>query len=125
MESDGMRVDVPYLQEQASIYGVKVMEGWNRVVALTGRPDLNPNAPAQVMEALNARGLYPEDTQAGTLEKLDDEFVRALLEYRGDKKLHQTYLVGLLHAQRDGIFHPNFNDDGARTGRMSSGAAKE
>jgi len=126
MEGDGMKVNVPYLQEKASEYGVKVMEGWNRIVSMTGMPDLNPQSLAQVMEALNARGLYPPDTQAGTLEKLgDDEFVAALLQYREDKKLHKTYLVGLLDAQRDGIVHPNFRDDGARTGRMSSGAATE
>jgi DNA polymerase I len=125
MEADGMLLDLDFLQEKASEYGVKVMEGWGRVVELTGNPELNPNAHAQVMEALNARGLYPEDTQKGTLEKMDDEFVRALLQYRGDKKIHKTYLVGLLNAQRDGIVHPHFNDDGARTGRTSSGAAKE
>lgn len=125
MEEDGLALDLDFLQTKASEYGIKVMEGWNRLVDLTGDSDFNPNAPAQVMDVLNARGLYPEDTQKGTLEKLDDEFVRALLQYRGDKKIHKTYLVGLLNAQRDGIVHPHFNDDGARTGRTSSGAAKE
>lgn len=125
MEEDGLALDLDFLQTKASEYGIRVMEGWNRLVELTGAPDFNPNAPAQVMDVLNARGLYPEDTQAGTLKKLDDEFVRALLQYRGDKKIHKTYLVGLLNAQRDGIVHPHFNDDGARTGRTSSGAAKE
>jgi DNA polymerase I-like protein with 3'-5' exonuclease and polymerase domains len=126
MEAVGMAVDVPYLEAKASEYGVKVMEGWNRVVELTGNPRLNPNAPAQVMAELNKRGLYPEDTQRGTLEKLgDDDFVSALLQYRADTKIHKTYLVGLLNAQRNGRVHPHFNDDGARTGRTSSGAAKE
>lgn len=125
MEADGLAVDVPYLETKASEYGVKVMEGWNRVVELTGNPKLNPNAHEQVMAELNKRGLYPEDTQKGTLEKLDDDFVRALLQYRADQKIHKTYLTGLLRAQRNGLVHPHFNDDGARTGRTSSGSAKE
>lgn len=125
MEADGMRVDVPYLEAKASEYGVKVMQGWSRVVELTGSPDLNPQSPAQLMAVFQARGLTLESTDAATLGKLDDELAKAILQYREDKKMHTTYLVGLLHAQRDGVVHPQFNDDGARTGRMSSGSAKE
>lgn len=123
MEGDGMRVNVPYLQEKASEYGVKVMEGWSRIVALTGKPDLNPGSVPQLQAAFRARGLVLESTDAATLKGLDDELAREILQYREDKKMHSVYLLGLLHAQRGGIVHPNFNDDGARTGRMSSGKA--
>ena len=125
MEEDGLGVDLEYLKATTSSYGVKVMESWSQVVALTGKPDLNPNAPEQLKAAFADRGVFLESTEADELKKLDDPLARAILEYREVKKLHKTNLVGLLENQRDGVAHPNFNDDRAKTGRMSSSSAKE
>jgi DNA polymerase I-like protein with 3'-5' exonuclease and polymerase domains len=125
MEQDGFALDVPYTAETASEYGVRVMKKWDLVTELVGDPDFNPRSPAQVMAAFERRGIVLEDTQVKTLAKLDDDLARALLEYRSDFKIHTTYLLGLLREQRNGIIHPHFNDDGARTGRMSSSSAKE
>lgn len=125
MEAEGFALDLEYLEEKASEYGVRVMEAWARVVKLVGDPDFNPGSVNQLKSAFQERGISIPDTQAATLQKLDDDLARAILTYRDDKKTHTTYLVGLQREQRDGIVHPNFNDDGARTGRMSSGAAKE
>jgi DNA polymerase I-like protein with 3'-5' exonuclease and polymerase domains len=125
MEADGFALDVPYTEEKASEYGVRVMEKWDRVVTLVGDPDFNPRSPDQVKAAFARRGVTLENTKADTLTELDDELATALLEYRDDFKIHQTYLLGLLREQRNGVIHPNFNDDGARTGRMSSSSAKE
>lgn len=125
MEEDGFALDVPYVEEVASEYGVRVMEKWDQVTELVGDPDFNPRSTQQVTAAFERRGIELEDTQVKTLAKLDDDLARALLDYRGDFKTHTTYLLGLLREQRDGIIHPNFNDDGARTGRMSSSSAKE
>lgn len=125
MEADGFDLDLPYTRAKASEYGVRVMEKWDRVVTLVGDPDFNPRSPDQVKTAFARRGHTLEDTQAKTLSALDDELATALLDYREDFKTHQTYLLGLLREHRNGRIHPNFNDDGARTGRMSSGSAKE
>jgi DNA polymerase I-like protein with 3'-5' exonuclease and polymerase domains len=125
MEADGFDLDVDYTQQKASEYGVRVMEKWDTVVTLVGDPDFNPRSPAQVMAAFKRRGITLEDTQAKTLQTLNDELAKALLDYRDDFKIHTTYLLGLLREHRDGRVHPNFNDDGARTGRMSSSSAKE
>lgn len=125
MEADGFGLDVPYLEKATSEYGVKVMEAWQRVVAITGNPDLNPNAPNQLLDAFDQRGLSLDSTEVDVLKTVDDDLARAVLEYRDVKKIHGTYLSGILNAQRNGLVHPNFNDDGASTGRMSSGAAKE
>jgi DNA polymerase I-like protein with 3'-5' exonuclease and polymerase domains len=121
MEADGFALDLPYLERTTSEYGVRVMKGWQRIVDLTGRPDLNPNAPGQLLEAFAARGLRLESTEVAELGKLDDDLARAVLAYRADKKIHQTYLAALLDEQRDGRIHPSFNPTGARTGRLSSG----
>ena len=123
MESDGFALDMPYLNATTSEYGAKVMEGWGDIVALTGSPEFNPGSPAQILEAFARRGVRLDNTQEHMLKELDDELARTLLQYRSDKKIHTTYLTALQHEQRDGIVHPNFNDDAARTGRMSSSAA--
>lgn len=125
MEADGFGLDVPYLEQTTSEYGVKVMEAWQRVTDLTGNPELNPNAPNQLLDAFEQRGLSLLSTEVDVLKKVDDDLARAVLEYRDVKKIHGTYLTGILSAQREGLVHPNFNDDGAATGRMSSGKAKE
>jgi DNA polymerase I-like protein with 3'-5' exonuclease and polymerase domains len=125
MESDGFDLDVQYTQDKASEYGVRVMEKWDKVVALVGDPDFNPRSPDQVKAAFKRRGVAVENTQAKTLQVLDDELAETLLDYRDDFKIHGTYLLGLLREHRGGRVHPNFNDDGARTGRMSSSSAKE
>jgi len=123
MEADGFQLDLDYLNEVTSEYGVRVMEGWDKVVNLTGNEDLNPQSPAQILEAFAKRGVKLESTAEATLKGVEDELAGALLSYRGDKKIHTTYLRALQEEQRDGIVHPNFNDDAARTGRMSSSAA--
>lgn len=123
MEADGFALDMPYLQETASEYGVKVMEGWERIVDLTGNPELNPQSPAQLLEAFAKRGVKLESTAESALREVTDDLAAELLQYRSDKKIHTTYLRALLDEQRDGIVNPNFNDDAARTGRMSSSAA--
>lgn len=125
MEADGLGVDLDYLNRVASEYGVKVMESWDAVVKLTSNPDLNLNSPGQILKTFEGRGVFLDDTQAETLGKLDDELARAIIQYREDFKIHQTYLVGIQRIQRNGVAHPNFNDDAAKTGRMSSSSAKE
>lgn len=125
MEADGLDLDLTYLERTASAYGVRVMEGWQQIVSLTGRPDFNPGSVPQITDVFAQRGIHLENTQAATLEGLDDELARAIVQYREDQKLYKTYLKGLMDEQRDGRVHPWFNSTGARTGRTSSGSAKE
>jgi DNA polymerase I-like protein with 3'-5' exonuclease and polymerase domains len=122
MEADGFGVDLEYLEQAASDKGVEVMETWQGVIDKAGF-DLNPNSPDQILKAFASRGVHLPDTQADTLKKLTDPLAVALLAYRDVKKVHD-YLRELRRIQRDGIAHPNFNDDGAKTGRMSSGVSE-
>jgi DNA polymerase I-like protein with 3'-5' exonuclease and polymerase domains len=123
MEADGFDLDIPYLKCITSEYGVKVMEGWERIVKITGNPDLNPQSPDQIKAAFAKRGVPLDSTAVDVLRDVDDELAGALLQYRHDKKIHTTYLIKLLAEQRNGRTHPNFNEDAARSGRMSSSAA--
>jgi DNA polymerase I-like protein with 3'-5' exonuclease and polymerase domains len=124
MEADGFALDVPYVEEKYSEYGAKVMEGLIGLSEMARDPEFNPNAPVQIGRVLKTRGLKVENTQEATLKTLDDEFVDLLLQYRGDKKIHD-YLSAIQRERRGALIHPNFNPTQARTGRMSSSKAKE
>lgn len=123
LEGNGFALNNELLDQLTSEWGTKVMEAYTRVQEVA--PGVSPDSPKQLLPALKERGHRVEDTKEKTLEKLDDDLARAILEYRKAKKLHTTYLVALQREQRDGIVHPWFNITGARTGRMSSGAAHE
>lgn len=124
MEARGFLLDMEYLQKTTDEYSIRVMEGWGRIQKISGVTDPKfPNSPKQLLAAFEKRGLALEDTTEATLSKLDDDLARELLQYRSDKKMHKTYLKGLLDEQVDGVVHPWFNPTGARTGRMSSGSA--
>lgn len=126
VEAQGIGLDVPYLERTASEYGVKVMRLTKDLQTLADPPNgatFNPNSPKQIMEAFERRGIVLEATDKATLRTVDDELASTLLEYRNVKKMHATYLTGMLKEQVDGVIHPNFNTTLPRTGRMSSSAA--
>lgn len=125
IEADGFKLDMPYLKETASAYGVKVMKLMTQIVKESGRADFNPGSWQQIQAHFAKRGVHIENTQADTLKELDDPFARLIVQFREDSKVHKTYLLGLLDEQRDGLVMPWFNPLGARTGRTSSSGAKE
>jgi DNA polymerase I-like protein with 3'-5' exonuclease and polymerase domains len=125
MEADGLALDIPYLDETTSEWGVRVMESLQQLVMLTGKADFNPASNPQLAAAFKARGFNLPNTQRATLQELDDELARALLKYRGEFKVYKTYLRAMQHDQRDGVIHPNFNPVKPKTGRLSSGSAEE
>lgn len=126
VEAQGIGLDVPYLKRTASEYGVRVMKLTKELQILAAPPNgatFNPNSPKQIMEAFERRGLIVSATDKATLKTIDDALADTLLEYRNVKKMHATYLTGMLREQVDGVIHPNFNTTLPRTGRMSSSAA--
>ena len=64
----------------------------------------------------------PRGTGEAVLKKIDTDFTRALLDYRGIKKLMTTYIEKLPNCvnKKDGRIHCKFNQYGADTGRFSS-----
>lgn len=140
IEAAGIALDVPYLEATASEYGKRVMRLYMKLQTLGQdasqpvgqRAEFNPNSPKQITEAFARHGMTIQATDKATLGEIADhaanhlgagKLARLLLDYRHDKKLHSTYLVGMLAEQRNGIIHPNFNLTLPRTGRMSSSAA--
>lgn len=125
MEASGIGLDLEYLRTTTSEYGARVMEGWNKIVDMTGKPDLNPQSVPQLIQAFADLGLIIVSTAEAALKEADHPLADAILQYRSDKKMHTTYLKALLSEQRDGIVHPWFNVIQARTGRMSSSSASQ
>jgi DNA polymerase-1 len=114
---------------------------------LAGVDTFNPNSSKQLAEALKRRGAdlsyvtKSEKTNALSMDEenlstVDDDLARAVLAYRGDRKMLSTYVSPMLHGKiqtsnglkwekapfvgADGRIHASFNQVGARTGRMSS-----
>lgn len=123
MEANGFGIDVEYLDRVTSEYGTRVMQGWQEIVALTGKPDLNPNSTQQLQAAFAERGINLTSTAKEALANVTDDLAVTLRQYREDAKIHKTYLKAIQNEQRNGVLHPNFNDDAAKTGRMSSSTA--
>jgi DNA polymerase I-like protein with 3'-5' exonuclease and polymerase domains len=101
-----------------------------RCFELAGRA-FNPNAALQIERALVDRGAdltqVPRTPRAAmpmftaaTLAAIDDDLARALLDYRGEKKLYD-YVTGLwAHTHGDRLYG-GYRQVGTETGRMSSG----
>jgi DNA polymerase I-like protein with 3'-5' exonuclease and polymerase domains len=140
MEANGFALDLEYLRETASEWGVKVLEAEQEIRECAGDGELNPGSTDQLTAAFEKLGVTLESTDEDHLQRVITQYggptgydqatalamlAQAVLDWRRAKKLYQTYLIGLMEIQRDGIAHPNFNDDAAKTGRMSSSTAKE
>ena len=63
----------------------------------------------------------PRGTGVEILEKIDNPLCKAILDYRKTDKLLSTYIDKLPEClKKDGRVHCNFNQYGAKTGRLSS-----
>ena len=86
---------------------------------------INLDSPPQVAILLYDIMKVPAEdgrsTDEKVLEKIDNDFTKALLAYRGTAKLMSTYIVKLpKRLSADGRIHCRFNQYGADTGRFSS-----
>lgn len=131
MEYQGIKVDVDKLKEMdVEINGrLEVIE--KRIHELAGE-DFNVNSPKQLSVILFEKLELPVikktktgySTAADVLEKLEKEheIIPEILMYRQLKKLHSTYIEGLLkvvYKDTDKI-HTRFNQALTQTGRLSS-----
>lgn len=127
MESTGFDIDTDFAEE----YGKEMKADIDSLESklLTELGDINLNSPAQLKPALERKlGRSLESTDAKkVLKPLSSEFpiVKTLLEYKELVKLYSTYISVLpdLIDEKSGKLHTNFNQNGARTGRFSSGGS--
>ena len=144
MEDNGIKFDFKYnekLQEKynvqlkrtrAELYGM--LKPYKEEIAKSPKLDdpVNLDSPSQLSILLydimkippiidKRTGEPIRSTGADVLKQLDNDFVRALLTYRGLGKLVNTYINKLPSCVLDdGRVHGQFNQYGAVTGRLSS-----
>lgn len=127
LESTGFVIDTEFAKE----YEVKLEKDiqilHDKLIKSLG--EINLNSPAQLKPALEkVTGEKLESTDAKkVLKPLKARFpvIATLLEYKELTKLHSTYVSKLpeLIDKRTERLHANFNQNGAKTGRFSSGGS--
>src|SRR5690625_3783893 len=128
MELRGYDIDTEYAERIAEELREQAEAAYKRVVAEFGE-DVNLNSPAQLKTAIERYiGKPIENTDAKkTLKPLAKDgrypIINDLLEYREVSKLHSTYYDALpeLINPRKGRIHTRLHQNGAKTGRFSSG----
>src|SRR5215471_3573134 len=113
-------VDRKKLEELAAEATRKRDQMAQTVNKLLGRRELNLDAPAQLLEALQGLGIALKNTNENSLSGCRHPVADAILEYRKWKKL-KADVESLIHEIRpDGRIHGEFNPLGTNTGRFSS-----
>src|SRR5699024_10328468 len=124
MERNGFNIDVEFAEK----YGKELMDEQvivaERITKILG--DINLNSPAQLKPALEAhtkRTLASKDAKA--LKKLSKDFavVADILRYKEISKQYGTYVDKLPKAisEKTGKLMGAYSQNGAKTGRFSSG----
>lgn len=125
IELRGYDIDTEHAERYAEELRKKASKAHDNVVKHLG--DINLNSPAQLKGAIEAHiGRSIKDTNAkNTLKPLAKEFpvIADLLEYREITKLLSTYYDALpqLINPKTGRIHTRLHQNGAKTGRFSSG----
>jgi len=121
MEREGFCVDLDEVRKQESEIKIKLKDMENELYGTLG--EINLNSPVQLKNALNNIGAKVSGTSAEVLKNYEDDFpiIKLLLEYKTLFK----FLTGFVEKvedfiQSDGKIHPNYNQAGTVTGRLSS-----
>lgn len=128
MELRGYDIDTEYAKEFADKLREKAGAAHKRVVAEFG-DEVNLNSPVQLKAAIEAHiGKSIDNTDAKkTLKPLAEKYpvISDLLEYREVTKLLSTYYDALpsLINPKTGRIHTRLHQNGAKTGRFSSGGS--
>lgn len=124
-EKEGYEIDLDFAAKYGDELRREAEEAGAKVFEVLG--DINLNSPIQLKTAIETHiGKSIENTDANrTLKPLAKEFpiIADLLKYRETNKLLTTYIDALptLIKEKTGRIHTQFNQNGAKTGRFSSG----
>lgn len=131
MEYTGVQVDVEQLKEMGTDLSDR-LKGIEQDIIDDAGEEFNVNSPKQLGVILFENLQLPVikktktgySTAAGVLEQLEDQhpIISKILLYRQLKKLHSTYIEGLLKVVDDQTnkIHTRFNQALTQTGRLSS-----
>lgn len=133
-ERAGIKVDMDFLKSKEAPM-VQDMRDIEKEIARVAGRILNPNSPADLRNFFfttkgykpkrltkgGKTGLKQPSADAEFLEELDDPVAKLILQYRDISKTLGTYVHGLIEsADANGRVHTRYNQDVARTGRLSS-----
>lgn len=125
LEKTGYIIDLDFAKQYGEELAADIERLYGEVTAELG--DINLDSPAQLKPALEtATGEKLASTDAKkVLKPLSKKYpvIEKLLAYKEIKKLHSTYINALpeLIDKKTGKLYTNFNQNGAKTGRFSSG----
>ena len=120
MELIGFCIDRKKLEELAAEGTQERDQVAQTVNNLLGTRDVNLNAPAQLLKALQGLGIALKNTNEGSLSECRHPVAAAILEYRKWKKLKEDVESRIHEIRPDGRIHGQFNPLGTDTGRFSS-----
>ena len=126
IENTGIRVDVPYLEEQYTRLSKDILSLQEKENALEDAKKwrqvfgkkTNFTSNTQLSRMLFSEWGYKATKQThkgsnavddSVLRKIDNPFVNLILQERKLLKVRDTYVKGLLREQTDGLLHPSFN----------------
>ena len=93
----------------------------DRMRAILGTHDLNPDSPADLLKALRRAGLQVASTRSWELKEVDHPVIEPLLEYKKLSRLQTANGWNWLDAWvADGRFRPDYVPGGAATGRWGA-----
>lgn len=128
MELRGFYLDSEAWLALAKQAEVATAEYVQNLIRISGEPAANFNSHNDLLRIFKKLGITipvvqgRETTKEEFIEKLKHPFIKALLEYRDTNKRVTTYgkeFLNFVHPI-DGRVHPNFNQFGTDTGRISS-----
>lgn len=139
MEKAGMGTRPDYVAEQIKAYRGKCLQHELGLEAIVGKPVktgkiapkeralyFNPSASSpDAGEFLTARGFARESYDAENLAGITHPLASALVAYRKDTKILDSYLIALQRGTgTDGIFHMSLRQHGTVSGRTSGGSER-
>jgi len=127
MESTGFIIDEAFAKDYGAEMKVTIDQLHDNLTEALG--EININSPKQLKPALEVVTGSPLDSTDAkkVLKPLSKSYpvIKTLLEYKELAKLYSTYINALpeLIDRKTGKLYTNFNQNGARTGRFSSGGS--
>jgi DNA polymerase-1 len=121
MENRGVRIDLEYLKRLKGDLENQKLPLENEIKNELG--NINLNSPKQLLEGLNAKGIFPTykakaSTDKRALATVSSPIVSRLLEYSELDTLLSSFVTPYIE-RGTAIVHPFFNQCGTRTGRLS------
>lgn len=131
MEKRGMRIDVPYCEEQMEVLDAYVTEAKEYGHSEFGISIGSSKQLVEYFSAVGANFTYrtPSGAPSANADQLEEfskhenpdvsDLAKLTLDARNAEKLKSTYFQNFVNDNVDGILYPSINTMGAITGRMS------